>query len=66
MTAATPTASPGAAPLTVVRVHGAFADGSSWSGVIERLQAQGTAVVAPADSLRGITHDSAYTASRIS
>ena len=26
---------------TVVLVHGAFADGSSWNGVIERLQAQG-------------------------
>jgi pimeloyl-ACP methyl ester carboxylesterase len=60
MTDATPTA---AAPLTVVLVHGAFADGSSWSGVIERLQAQGIAVVAPANPLRGITADSAYTAS---
>jgi pimeloyl-ACP methyl ester carboxylesterase len=27
------------APLTVVLVHGAFADSSSWDGVIERLQA---------------------------
>jgi pimeloyl-ACP methyl ester carboxylesterase len=62
VTDATPTA---AAPLTVVLVHGAFADGSSWSGVIERLQAQGVAVIAPANPLRGITHDSAYTASRI-
>ena len=25
-------------PLTVVLVHGAFADASSWTGVIERLQ----------------------------
>ena len=63
MTDATPTA---AAPLTVVLVHGAFIDGSSWSGVIERLQAQEVAVVAPANPLRGITADSAYTASRIS
>jgi pimeloyl-ACP methyl ester carboxylesterase len=60
MTDATPTA---AAPLTVVLVHGAFADGSSWSGVIERLQAQGVAVIAPANPLRGISHDSAYTTS---
>ena len=29
------------APLTVVLVHGAFADASSWNGVIERLQAAG-------------------------
>jgi hypothetical protein len=27
------------APLTVVFVHGAFADASSWNGVIQRLQA---------------------------
>ena len=48
---------------TVVLVHGAFADGSSWNGVIERLQAQGVRVTAPANPLRGITIDSAYTAS---
>ncbi|MBV8221397.1 MAG: alpha/beta hydrolase [Solirubrobacterales bacterium] len=48
---------------TVVLVHGAFADASSWNGVIERLQAQGVKVTAPANPLRGIAHDSAYTAS---
>src|SRR5690242_32595 len=48
---------------TVVLVHGAFADGSSWSGVIERLHRRGVTVVAPANPLRGITADSAYTAS---
>ena len=47
---------------TVVLVHGAFADGSSWTGVIERLQAKGLTVVAPANPLRGISIDSAYTA----
>jgi pimeloyl-ACP methyl ester carboxylesterase len=31
----------------VVLVHGAFADGSSWSGVIEDLQAKGYRVTAP-------------------
>src|SRR4051794_38336345 len=31
----------------VVLVHGAFADGSSWSGVIQRLQATGYNVTAP-------------------
>ena len=30
---------PPTGPLTVVLVHGAFADASSWAGVIERLQA---------------------------
>ena len=44
-------------------VHGAFADASSWTGVIERLQAQGVPVVAPANPLRGISDDSAYIAS---
>ena len=32
---------------TVVLVHGAFADASSWNGVIERLQAEGVQVTAP-------------------
>jgi pimeloyl-ACP methyl ester carboxylesterase len=48
---------------TVVLVHGAFADASSWNGVIERLQTRGVEVTAPANPLRGIAHDSAYTAS---
>jgi pimeloyl-ACP methyl ester carboxylesterase len=47
---------------TVVLVHGAFADASSWSGVIERLQAKRIPVTAPPNPLRGIAHDSAYTA----
>jgi pimeloyl-ACP methyl ester carboxylesterase len=45
---------------TVVLVHGAFADGSSWNGVIERLQAEGVRVTAPPNPLRGIAIDSAY------
>jgi pimeloyl-ACP methyl ester carboxylesterase len=39
-------------PPTIVLVHGAFADASSWN-----------AVIAPANPLRGVTADSAYTAS---
>ena len=31
----------------IVLVHGAWADGSSWSAVIERLQAGGYTVTAP-------------------
>ena len=50
-------------PLTVALVHGAFADGSSWTGVIERLQAKGVQVTAVANPLRGISIDSAYVAS---
>lgn len=52
-----------AGSLTVVLVHGAFADASSWNGVIERLLAQGVEVTAPANPLRGISVDSAYIAS---
>jgi pimeloyl-ACP methyl ester carboxylesterase len=48
---------------TVVLVHGAFADASSWNGVIELLQAKGIKVTAPANPLRGISIDSAYIAS---
>jgi pimeloyl-ACP methyl ester carboxylesterase len=48
---------------TVVLVHGAFADASSWNGVIERLLEKGVKVTAPANPLRGISIDSAYTAS---
>jgi len=51
---------------TIVLVHGAFADASSWNGVIERLQRQGYTVIAPANPLRGVTADSAYTASLLS
>src|ERR1700729_2586163 len=48
---------------TVVLVHGAFADASSWNGVITRLQRNGVPVTAPANPLRGIVADSAYATS---
>lgn len=51
---------------TIVLVHGAFADASSWNGVVERLLEQGHHVVAPANPLRGLAADSAYVASYIS
>ena len=59
----TSTPVPDAAPLTVVLVHGAFADASNWAGVIPVLQAAGLAVQAPANPLRGINHDADYIAS---
>ena len=49
--------------VTVVLVQGAFADSSSWNGVIERLQAEGIKVTAAVNPLRGIAIDSAYVAS---
>ena len=48
---------------TVVLIHGAFADASSWNGVITRLQNKGVPVTAPANPLRGITADAAYATS---
>ncbi|WP_280270898.1 alpha/beta fold hydrolase [Nocardia wallacei] len=48
---------------TVVLVHGAFADSSSWNGVVERLTAQGHSVLAAANPLRGLDSDAAYVAS---
>src|SRR5436190_19915819 len=56
------TTSTNTGPLPVVLVHGAFADASSWTGVIERLQAAGVQVTAPANPLRGLSSDSAYLA----
>jgi pimeloyl-ACP methyl ester carboxylesterase len=56
-------ATPSTDTLTVVLVHGAFADASSWNSVIGQLQAKGIDVAAPPTPLRGITHDSAYLAS---
>jgi pimeloyl-ACP methyl ester carboxylesterase len=41
----------------IVLVHGAWADGSSWSAVIERLQAKGYKVTAPQFSLELIAND---------
>jgi pimeloyl-ACP methyl ester carboxylesterase len=47
---------------TVVLVHGAFADSSSWNGVITQLLAQGYPVVAAANPLRGVKVDAEYVA----
>jgi pimeloyl-ACP methyl ester carboxylesterase len=45
---------------TVVLVHGAFADSTSWSSEIAFLQAKGYPVIAVANPLRGVASDSAY------
>lgn len=45
---------------TVVLVHGAFADSSSWNGVIERLENAGYPVIAAANPLRGLHSDAQY------
>ena len=51
---------------TIVLVHGAFADASSWDGVIYRLQRDGYTVVAPANPLRDLYSDAAYIAGILS
>jgi pimeloyl-ACP methyl ester carboxylesterase len=48
---------------TIVLVHGAWADSSSWNGEISRLQDDGYSVVAPAVPLRSLSGDAAYIAS---
>ncbi|MEU9543510.1 MULTISPECIES: alpha/beta fold hydrolase [Streptomyces] len=48
---------------TVVLVHGAFADASSYARVIPELMARGLDVVAPAVPNRSLIGDAAYTAS---
>src|SRR5437773_11386061 len=48
---------------SVVLIHGAWADGSSWSRVVSLLQTHGYTVYVPPNPLRGLTSDSAYIAS---
>src|SRR5687768_5962656 len=50
----------GAKKPTIVLVHGAFADASSWNGVVERLQRKGFRVIAVANPLRSLTGDAEY------
>ncbi len=45
----------GGAKPVIVLVHGAWADGSSWAGVIRRLQRDGFTVYAPPNPLRGLS-----------
>jgi pimeloyl-ACP methyl ester carboxylesterase len=55
----TNTPDPHARP-TIVLVHGAFADSSSWNGVIAALRGDGHPVIAAANPLRGLAGDAAY------
>jgi pimeloyl-ACP methyl ester carboxylesterase len=54
--------SPGQARPTVVLVHGAWADASSWNGEVATLQAAGYDVRAIANPLQDLTTDSEYVA----
>ena len=47
---------------TIVLEHGAWADGSSWDGVVQRLQRDGYTVDVPPNPLQGLAYDPAYLA----
>jgi pimeloyl-ACP methyl ester carboxylesterase len=48
---------------TIVLVHGAWADSSSWNAVATELQSQGFTVYSPPNLLHGVASDAAYIAS---
>jgi pimeloyl-ACP methyl ester carboxylesterase len=48
---------------TIVLVHGAFAESSSWNGVLTQLISKGYPTVAVANPLRGVKSDADYVAS---
>ena len=48
---------------TVVLVHGAFADSSSWNGVVKILEKDGYPVISAANPLRGVASDAQSIAS---
>ena len=50
---------------TIALVHGAFADSSGWNDVVTHLLAEGMAVRAISNPLRGISSDTAYVASAL-
>ena len=54
----------GARP-TIVLVHGAFADASSWNAVVGELARDGYPVVAVANPLRSLSGDAAYVAAQV-
>ena len=51
---------------SIVLVHGAWADASSWNAVASELRGQGFAVLAPPNPLRGVASDAAYLSSFVS
>ncbi|HEY5755898.1 MAG TPA: alpha/beta hydrolase [Steroidobacter sp.] len=50
---------------TIVLVHGAFADASSWNGVVKILKSDGYTVIAAANPLRSVKRDAEYIASLV-
>src|SRR5467141_3506482 len=50
---------------TIVLIHGAFGDASSWRPVYDRLVGDGHTVLAPPNPLRGIPYDASHTSSLV-
>jgi pimeloyl-ACP methyl ester carboxylesterase len=48
---------------SIVLVHGAWADASSWNAVASELRGRGFSVLAPPNALRGVASDAAYLSS---
>jgi pimeloyl-ACP methyl ester carboxylesterase len=63
ITSAVQAAPPAPNDITIVLVHGAFAESSSWDEVIPKLVDRGYSVVAVANPLRGLRTDSDYVSS---
>ena len=63
---ATPVTQAESKKATVVLVHGAFADASSWDGVIRILQKNGYHIIAAANPLRGVKSDAATVSALLS
>jgi pimeloyl-ACP methyl ester carboxylesterase len=61
-----PAALANSAKPTIVLVHGAFADASSWNGVIKILEKDGYTIVAVANPLRSVKGDAEYLANILS
>ena len=59
-------AKPAESKPTIVLVHGAFADSSSWNGVVGKLTSDGYPVVAAAVPLRSVKGDADYVSSLVS
>ena len=57
LTSADASSSSGTPKPTIVLVHGAWADGSSWNKVSDQLQAKGYEVRVPPNDLRGVATD---------
>jgi len=63
---AAPAAAPPAPPAkTVVLVHGAFADGSSWNAIVPLLQAKGLKVIVVQNPLSSLADDVQFTSRAI-